>query len=502
MTDDLKDFALDLHIAPDWAKEPLGGEVRILPSDDSSTPRRSRPSGDGGFPDRRGGGERRERGPRPSNGGNSRDGGRERSSANRDRDRRGPTRDPRNEERFVPQEAPVFKAASVEVTFLPVEQGLASIIQQVKTSGKAYPLFQIARIFLDKPDRHLVQLAALPGHSLYQCSIDALIFQTSEEVEAHVFKEHFDKFYEMSRVQNEAPKGNFQSVARLRTGELIAPPNHHSYQRKIIALFEEKFRQKMSFERFKGMIETVRDPELIQKWQEETSWTSQFKVKDSGETPIFLKEGEEIKAHFREHHANTVIKSATSFVVPGPVIRQMPEAPLRQAVRDGWDKEFKFPVNFVNTLRPSLHAHALHIFKSKKHVILISAVKPKFFALEESSVSPEIVKILHFARDNPGVPLKKLLAELAPVAPTGSVTYEINAKLKESASAYFTPSVPVGAHEKELLGHIRWLAQEGYLLQYPDQRVELAKLRPPQEVSATAPKEAQAKSDEGASEII
>ena len=46
----------------------------------------------------------------------------------------------------------------IAVTFLPDENGVESIARQIKMTGRAYPLFDIARLILQKPERYSVQL--------------------------------------------------------------------------------------------------------------------------------------------------------------------------------------------------------------------------------------------------------------------------------------------------------------------------------------------------------
>jgi hypothetical protein len=41
---------------------------------------------------------------------------------------------------------------------LPDEKGVESLARQIKMTGRAYPLFQIAQLILQKPERYSVQL--------------------------------------------------------------------------------------------------------------------------------------------------------------------------------------------------------------------------------------------------------------------------------------------------------------------------------------------------------
>src|SRR5258706_12576177 len=93
------------------------------------------------------GGERRGGPPRGGSKFGDRQGGGFRGGDRRD-DRREPVR----------REAPA-PLPEVSVTILPGEHGVESLSRQIKMTGRAYPLFQIAQLVLDKPERYSVQLA-------------------------------------------------------------------------------------------------------------------------------------------------------------------------------------------------------------------------------------------------------------------------------------------------------------------------------------------------------
>ena len=91
-------------------------------------------------------GERR--GPRPPRAGGGKFGDRKKGFSQRD---------DRGERRERPE--PPAPLPEITVTFLPDENGVESLARQIKVTGRAYPLFQIAQIVLAKPERYAVQLA-------------------------------------------------------------------------------------------------------------------------------------------------------------------------------------------------------------------------------------------------------------------------------------------------------------------------------------------------------
>ncbi len=103
-------------------------------------PRRDGPGGSGG--ERRGGFGG------PPRGGGSKFGG----------DRKGGFRggDRRDDRRERPE--PPAPLPELNVAFIPEERGVEQLSRQIKITGRAYPLFQIALLILQKAERYSVQL--------------------------------------------------------------------------------------------------------------------------------------------------------------------------------------------------------------------------------------------------------------------------------------------------------------------------------------------------------
>src|SRR5580658_11086977 len=64
----------------------------------------------------------------------------------------------RDERREPARHEPPAPLPEVAVTFLPDEKGVEQIARQIRMTGRAYPLFQIALLVLQKPERYSVQL--------------------------------------------------------------------------------------------------------------------------------------------------------------------------------------------------------------------------------------------------------------------------------------------------------------------------------------------------------
>ncbi|HTG45638.1 MAG TPA: hypothetical protein VK633_14040, partial [Verrucomicrobiae bacterium] len=149
-----------------------------------------------GGPRREGGGDFRGRGPRSGPGGPRGYGG------------------PPQEDR------PQIKLPELEVTFFPEEKGVESLARQIKLTGRAYPLFEIAYLVLKKPERYHVQLTARkkedgqPLQLLYICGLDDTLWLDENEAMHHVLDKHFSTFYAVEKIPTDPPKGVYTFVAQ------------------------------------------------------------------------------------------------------------------------------------------------------------------------------------------------------------------------------------------------------------------------------------------------
>ncbi|HVE17277.1 MAG TPA: hypothetical protein VNB29_11105, partial [Chthoniobacterales bacterium] len=156
---------------------------------------------------------------------------------------------------------------------MPDRHGVDGLAKQIKTSAKAYPLFDLARLVLEKSERYLVgfRRSVETATPLFQLKSDGSLWLSESEAVAHALATQMDKFYRRERIAVDPPKGTYPFVAVCgMSGVLLGPPNYHDYQSKLIRLHAEKFAS-MSFEAFKSRIRMERDEALIEKWKEEQS---------------------------------------------------------------------------------------------------------------------------------------------------------------------------------------------------------------------------------------
>ncbi len=317
----VSDLGLDLEklFQPAWAQgkteanrfEKFTGNEGVKPersfSGKPGERRGPRREGGGGFG---GGGERRGAGGPPRGG--SKFGDRKRGFGGRRDDRR------ETERREPPAPLP-----EIAVTFLPDENGVESLARQIKMTGRAYPLFDIARLILQKPERYAVKLdvkkivapASSPARSeathgqdaraastvaqpLFVCALDETPWLSEDEAVAHVLKTHFATFYLAERTAVEPPKGRYTFVAQCGvSGVILGPPNHHDYQNQLRKLHAERF-SRMPFDMFKSRVKIVKDEAVVKKWVEEQSFKTEYTVLNVPE-PLKLPSIEEVEKHFR-----------------------------------------------------------------------------------------------------------------------------------------------------------------------------------------------------------
>src|SRR4029078_8395954 len=82
----------------------------------------------------------------------------------------------------------------VNIAFVPDEKGVESLARQIKMTGRAYPLFDIARLILQKPERHSLTFSVKKkadgqiAQPLFACALDDTLWLSEDEAVSHVLK--------------------------------------------------------------------------------------------------------------------------------------------------------------------------------------------------------------------------------------------------------------------------------------------------------------------------
>jgi hypothetical protein len=482
--------SLDLRLTPDWLKEsesvnryadyadeePGGHRGRRERRDDRPRrPNQNRQRRDGSPGRRETGGPNRpasQQRPARPHGQGSRDTG---AGSHQERATDARRRDEPVQEQVEP--------AAVQVDFLPEERAFSKVIQQIKQGHAAYPLFGLARMFLERPERHRVRIRSLNDTvMLYQLGDDGPIAMEMSALERIAFNEKKDDFYTSEIIEKEPIKGNFTSVARCGlSGRLLGPTNYHTFQKVIRSLYEQRFSRRMSFEEYRRSIEITSDPELVNQWKEEARKVVAYSSKDQ-ENPVAFESVAAMEQHFRANHLENLIKPCLAAEVSGDVARHLPDRSIIAAIRRARERENRFPAQMAGALRHGLNQAGLHVFKHKKRILYISTIRPQLFDPNQAKVSPGLEAILASLRSYPRITRKQLAEKV------------LKRLLGEKSADENSPEYLQA--KNSLPTDLLWLAKAGHVIEFADGTLDLP--LPPKAVEKPGTTQESGAQEEGA----
>ena len=390
------------------------------------------------------------------------------------------------ERRDEPRERPAPPAPlpQLSVAFIPEERGVEQLARQIKVTGRAYPLFQIALLILQKAERYSVQLTAKKKadgtmEKLFSCALDESPWTNEDEAVAHVLKNHFATFYQAERTATEPPKGVYTFVAQCGlSGEILGPPNHHDYQNQLRKLHAEKF-SRMPFDMFKARVKIVKDEVVVKKWVEDQSFKTQYNCLNVPE-PLTLATLEEVEKHFRATHKDSIIKPVETLTVAGLPSRSLRDNGLQRLIRQEWEQQKFFPLPIATKLSQQFAHYGLQFFKVNKTVTHVSVARPTFLDIESTPVSENIKRIIEYINGNAKCTRKKLIEALAPTPKIAkAVVTEIPVVPTTEGEVAAAPAKPVAPEatpeQTAVIVDLHWLIHQGAVLEFADGRMETAK---------------------------
>ena len=477
------DLDLDKLFLPAWAQvSPAYNKYAKFAGEPERAERRGddrfgrRPSRPGPGAPRDGGPSKdlRGRGPRRDGGGGPRSG---KSQGHR-------------EERREPAPLP-----EIELTLLPDEKGVDSLARQIKMTGRAYPLFEIAKLILQKPERQQVRFDVIKVDGkilepLFLCALDDSLWLSTDEAVGHVLRKHFGTFYQTERTPTDPPKGTYTFVAQCgMSGTILGPPNYHDYQNQLRKLHQERF-SKMPFETYKARVKIVKDEAVVKKWIEDQSFKTQFATLNVPETELKkLENREEVEKHFREVHLPNIIKEVESHTMSGPASRELRSPGLQRLLRHGWEEQKRFPIKVVTVLSNQFAQRGLQFFKVNKTITHVSVARPHYLDLQATPVSDGVKKIVDFVEAHSRCTRRQLVEALAasprPPAAVAPATVEGTAPAPAPAEA----AVPT-PEQTAVISDLHWLIHQGHVIEFADGLLETAKKPNPRPVRAEPKKTA------------
>jgi len=367
---------------------------------------------------------------------------------------------PRFQRREEQVPRPEVEPAPVQIDFLPEERAFSKIIQQIKLGHVAYPLFGLARMFLERPERHRIRVRSLDNHTMvYQFGDYGPVAMDSSALERNAFTEKKDEFYETQIVEKEPIKGNYTSVARCTlTGKVLGPTNYHAFQPALRALYEQRFSRRMSFDDYRRAIEITNDAQVVEQWKDEARKAVTFRTKNQ-ESPVTFDNLAAVEQHFRTNHLPGLIRPCLATELSGETARHLPDRGIIAAIRKARDRENRFPAQIAGALRHGLNQAGLHVFKHKKRILYISTVRPQLFDPNQASVSSNLAAILSTIKSYPKISRKQLAEKV--------LAKLIGAKSTDEASSEYQ-------HAKTALAtDLIWLAKAGHVIEFADGTLDL-----------------------------
>jgi hypothetical protein len=376
----------------------------------------------------------------------------------------------------------------IDLSLRPEEKGVESLARQIKMTGRAYPLFDIAQMILQKPERHTVvfntkkNAEGKPVQPLFICALDDTLWLSEDEAVAHVLRKHFATFYQAERTATEPPKGTYTFVAQCgMSGVILGPPNHHDYQNQLRKLHSERF-SRMPFEEYKSRVRIVRDEEVVKKWVDDQSWKTEYVCLNLPE-PLRMPTMEAVEKHFRETHKENIIKPVESHALNGAAARSLRSPELVRLVRSVWEDQRRFPLQIATVLSQQFASHGLQFFKVNKTLTHVCIARPHFLDMTATPVSEGVKRIVDYINANSKCSRRQLVEALAPSpAPTAVAT-----AAAEPAAAAQPDSAQPTPEQTVVIADLHWLIHQGHVIEFANGILETAKRPLPKPEPKPAP---------------
>ena len=300
---------------------------------------------------------------------------------------------------------------------LPEPAGVENLTVQIKSTGRAYQVFDLARLFLSKSERVRVRFEPIRGEKvdpLVLCAPDGSLWLTRDEARRHFARAGLlSHYFREDKIAVDPPKGAFTTVAICGfSGTVLGPPNFHGYQKAVVQLHQERFKN-MPIERFKSRIRMERDEEAVRKWTEAQSNQTHYTLLDGGDSAPTFTTADEAVRHLLETRESEIFAEAPSATVPGNLDFGLLSPGLVSLFREALDRQRRFPLELVQELCRQFEGQGLRFFKENKKETFVSRSRPR--PLDPGvPVSPRVKSIVEFIRRQPMCTYKEVVVGLIP----------------------------------------------------------------------------------------
>jgi len=202
---------------------------------------------------------------------------------------------------------------------------------------------------------------------------------------------------------------------------------------------------------------------VVERWKEEARKITTYSTVRE-QTPLTFASAAEAERHFRSHYFPALLRNAEDVIVGGTPSRSLPDRTLNRAVEEAWVRETRSPSNIMQELASRFRQNGLHIFRHRRGMLFVSPIRVRAFVHEEAGVSPSVNAILDAVSTTAGINRKQLFETL-----TGNGASE-DAEPRRLA----------------LASDLRWLINEGYLIEFNDGSLDRPRMKSKQPRSGEA----------------
>lgn len=301
----------------------------------------------------------------------------------------------------------------LEISILPNQQHLFSLVRQVHRSRRAYPMIDLAAILVKDVEACRVRFEVRKREAdfrLFHCKSSGFVGADEAGVMRHAVSAQLEELFEVVVEEAEPPSGQFPGVSRCtKTGTVIGPPNHHSYGEALEAWHQAHFGDH-PIDVCKAWLEMVRDEEVVEEWKASFSKRERYRLKSEPEGELLSRKQAEQQL---ARESDGLVASVRKAVVPLAMVLGSGDEVLKQMVNRVLVKERRFPINLAHSLRAAFRHMKLHMFKVGK-VNYVTSIKPT--RLQSTELAADVVQVLEVLKEHPGYSKQQLLEALQPGA--------------------------------------------------------------------------------------
>jgi hypothetical protein len=323
------------------------------------------------------------------------------------------------------------------MSIIPQKEMVDSLATQIKGTGIAYPIFEVARLFLSNRNRYVFHFSPqnpkAPITPLIRCASDGSLWANREEARRHLESSGLlNKIFRAEKVTVDAPKGDYTSIAVCgMSGEILGPPNVHTYQSNLARLHRERFAH-VPFDRYRTRVKIEKNEAKVQQWLESMTQQTHYVLRtahdpipvptkvassttetpaqsvsenpvvETTETPaevsnessteseaaspvpavvnsdaIVFKTQAEALAYLLKEKEAELFSEVTEARVPGHIPGRLLSPGLFSLLRQVMDEQKRFPLLFVQELSRCFESVGLRFFKEQKKETYVSRSRPR-----------------------------------------------------------------------------------------------------------------------------